>query len=97
MSPQELEAIKRSAYQAVGQAAAVFLMALSAGASIKVAAIAAGIAALAALGFRGVYEGRVDAARAKAGNVIASDIQAPPLVIGVPENVRSIEDYRPHI
>jgi hypothetical protein len=74
------EAIKRSAYQAAGQALAVLVAALSAGASIEVAVLAAAGAALAALGFRGGWEGYKDAARAKSGEVIPSDIQAEPAV-----------------
>ena len=97
ISPQLREAIKRAAYQAGGQGLAIMVAALSAGASPKVAILAGAAAALAALGFRGVWEGRKDEARAKAGNVIASDIQATPASLMAPANVLSIEDYRPHI
>jgi hypothetical protein len=67
-------AILRGAYNAIGTGAFTFLVMWGA-VSLKAAAIAGGIAALGALGFRSGGEGVYDMRRQLAGEVKPSDVQ----------------------
>ena len=67
-------AIIRSAYQAIGSGLLVFLITWGASDELKSPLIAAGVAALGALGFRGLFEGSFDQARDSAGDVKPSDV-----------------------
>ena len=71
----------RAAYQAFGQAALVALTVWSQTDDVKTIIIAAGTAALIALGFRGKVEGSFDSGRAARNDVRDSDVPvAAPLV-----------------
>lgn len=72
-SPQ-VTAWLRAAYQAFGQAALVALLTWQATDDSKTIAIAAGTAALVALGFRGGFEGAFDNNRAVNNDVRSSDV-----------------------
>lgn len=72
-SPQ-VTAWLRALYQAIGQAALVGLLTWATTDDLKTITIAAGVAALTALGFRGMVEGSFDAHRAQTNDVRASDV-----------------------
>jgi hypothetical protein len=73
-------AVIRGTYTAIGTFAATFLATLATGVPLRTALIAAGIVALASLGFRAGVEGHYDTTRALhaalgvAGAVHASDV-----------------------
>lgn len=67
-------AILRGLYQAAGSGAAVFLITWASTDELKGPLIAGGVAALAALGFRGGVEGTFDRRRNDAGDVRQSDV-----------------------
>lgn len=67
-------AILRGLYQAMGSGAVVFLITWATTDELKGPLIAGGVAALAALGFRGGVEGTFDRKRNNAGDVRQSDV-----------------------
>ena len=71
-------AILRGLYQALGSGAAVFLITWATTDELKGPLIAGGVAALAALGFRGGVEGAFDQKRNNAGDVRQSDVTPNP-------------------
>ena len=87
-SPQATAAL-RGLYQAIGQAALVALTTWAVTDDVKVIVIAAGTAALLALGFRAGFEGGFDANRAANNDIRDSDVP-----VAAPD-VRVIEPGRP--
>lgn len=85
----QVTAMIRAVYQAIGSAAFVALTTWSQTDDVKTIVIAAGTAALIALGFRGGIEGIFDTNRAANNDVRASDVpvQAPDVTVIEPAKV----------